>query len=86
MKGPEPWADAEAMETDLKTLLSMHLVNQEEAELKAFRLGWKAGARYSAFQVLHWIRVKILGHGEPEAEEGEASRDEQEDRKEGGKE
>ena len=69
MKGPEPWKDEEAMETDLQTLLSMYLINHEEVELKAFRLGWKAGARYSAFQLLHWIRVKILGHGDPEAEE-----------------
>ena len=39
MKGPEPWKDEEAMETDLQTLLSMYLINHEEVELKALGHG-----------------------------------------------
>ena len=33
MKGPEPWKDEEAMETDLQTLLSMYLINTKRLYL-----------------------------------------------------
>lgn len=76
MKAPEPWENEEAIEADLRLWLLPQLVEypeecqecQNEA-LKAFRIGWKAGARYSAFQMLHWIRTEILGHKEPERNE-----------------
>ena len=37
--------------------------------LEAFRIGWRAGAYYSAFQMLHWTRTIILGIEEPERNE-----------------
>ena len=76
MKPPEPWENEEAMEADLRLWLLPQLVEypeecqecQNEA-LKAFRIGWRAGAYYSAFQMLHWTRAIILGIEEPERNE-----------------
>ena len=54
MKAPEPWNDEEAIEADKRLWL---------------RIGWRAGAYYSAFQMLHWTRAIILGIEEPERKE-----------------
>ena len=67
MKAPEPWNDEEAIEADKRLWLQSHLVEYDEAALEAFRIGWGAGAYYSAFQMFHWIREEILGIEEPEA-------------------
>ncbi len=68
-KAPEPWENEEAIVLDWQLWLQSDLVEHSEDVLKAFRIGWKAGARYSAFQMLHWIRTEILGHKEPERNE-----------------
>lgn len=69
MSAPEPWNDEEVIETDMRGWLLPHRVEYDEEVLKAFRIGWKAGAYYSAFQMLHWTRAKILGIEEPERNE-----------------
>lgn len=69
MKAPEPWNDEEAIEADKRLWLQSHLVEHDEAVLEAFRTGWRAGAYYSAFQMLHWTRTIILGIEEPERNE-----------------
>lgn len=69
MNAPEPWNDEEATETDLRMWLLSEFVEYPEEVLRAFRIGWKAGAYYSAFQMLHWTRAKILGIEEPERNE-----------------
>ena len=69
MKAPEPWNDEEAIEADKRLWLQSELVEHDEAALEAFRIGWRAGAYYSAFQMLHWTRAIILGIEEPERNE-----------------
>lgn len=69
MKAPEPWNDEEAIEADMQLWLQSNLVEHDEAALEAFRIGWRAGAYYSAFQMLHWTRTIILGIEEPERKE-----------------
>lgn len=69
MKAPEPWNDEEAIEADMQLWLQSHFVEHDEAALEAFRIGWRAGAYYSAFQMLHWTRAIILGIEEPERNE-----------------
>ena len=69
MKAPEPWNDEEAIEADKRLCLQSELVEHDEAALEAFRIGWRAGAYYSAFQMLHWTRAIILGIEEPERKE-----------------
>lgn len=69
MKAPEPWNDEEAIEADKRLWLQSELVEHDEAALEALRIGWRAGAYYSAFQLFHWIRTKILGIEEPERNE-----------------
>lgn len=68
MKPPEPWNDEEAIEAEKRLWLQSELVEHDEAVLEAFRIGWRAGAYYSAFQMFHWI-TKILGIEEPERNE-----------------
>ena len=66
---PATWNDEAAIEADMQLWLQSNLVEHDEAALEAFRIGWRAGAYYSAFQMLHWTRAIILGIEEPERKE-----------------
>ena len=66
---PDTWNDEETIEADMRAFLLTDYVAHDEKVLQAFRAGWKAGAYYSAFQMFHWIRTKILGIEEPERNE-----------------
>lgn len=47
MSAPEPWKDEEAIEADMQLWLQSSTVEYPEEVLRAFRIGWKAGARYT---------------------------------------
>ena len=69
MKPPEPWKDEKAIEADMLLWLQTHFVEHDDEVLKAFRIGWKAGAREATVRMWHWIQKVIFGHEEPERKE-----------------
>ena len=69
MRTPEPWKDEEAIETDLRLWLQTQTVEHDKEVLRAFRIGWKAGAKYSTERIWNWIVNIFFGYREPERKE-----------------
>ena len=69
MRMPEPWKDEKAIETDLRLWLQTQTVEHDKEVLRAFRIGWKAGAKYSTERIWNWIVNIFFGHREPERKE-----------------
>lgn len=69
MSAPEPWKDEEATERDLRMWLLSEFVEYPEEVLRAFRIGWKAGAKYSTERIWNWIVNIFFGNREPERKE-----------------
>ena len=63
---PATWEDEKAIVLDWQLWLQSDLVEYSEDVLKAFRIGWKAGARQATVNMWHWIDGIMLGHARQE--------------------
>lgn len=72
---PATWNDEAAIEADMQLWLQSHIVEHDERVLKAFRAGWKAGAKQSTVNMWNWIRKVVFGHKEAEQSSEKTERD-----------